>query len=514
MFVKKLSILAVALAFSHAAAAEENQNLSSHLQFVPQTETTPAADMAQPVYAPQAALPASTQAASTAALPDSTAAASASAPAATQPTADAAPASDLWSRIRTGFALNEVDEQLVARHERWYASHPIYVAQMTERAQRYLYYITSEVERRGMPAEIALLPMIESAFNPGANSIARASGLWQFIPSTGKKFGMEQNWWYDGRRDIVGATNGALDYLQKLHDQFGDWQLALAAYNWGENAVARAQLRNRQHHKPTDFAHLRLPRETRNYVPKLLAVKHIVEDPARFGLTLAAIPDQPYFAEIKPSRPMDVKVAAQLAEISMDEFRALNPGHNRPVILQDTADVLLLPVDKVAVFQSNLEKYDQRLVSWRAYQTKRGEPFVKVAAHFGLSMAELRNANGLSKFASVSNGQTLLVPASDDPHTDEFTPFNMHAGAVAEMSGVLYKVRKGDTISGIANRFHVSQASLMQMNHGSRRLHIGQTFNILAGSSMPHHVAHKRTIVRQVVAKRRAPSRLTKVAMR
>ncbi|MDX8398658.1 MAG: transglycosylase SLT domain-containing protein [Gallionellaceae bacterium] len=407
---------------------------------------------------------------------------------------------DIWQRIRNGFAMRELKSKLVRRHEKWYARHPEYVARISERSQRYLFYIIEEVERRGMPSEIALLPIIESAFNPGANSVARASGIWQFIPSTGKNFGMEQNWWYDGRRDIIEATNGALDYLQKLHGQFGDWELALAAYNWGENAVARAQARNRKRGKATNYSSLRMPRETRNYVPKLLAVKHIISDPARFGLTLNKIPNEPYFAEVKPSRPMDVKVAAALAEISMDEFLALNPANNRPVMLKDATEILLLPIDKVDVFQSNLEKYDQRLVSWCAYQTKKGESFSHVASRFGLSLKELRRANGLSKYARISNGQKLLVPAKDT-HTAEFTAFNMHASAVSEMSGFRYKVRRGDTISAIARRFRVSQASLFAMNHGSSRLRIGQRFTILAGSSHPHRAKkHKR--VHRVKAKR------------
>ena len=407
---------------------------------------------------------------------------------------------DLWQRIRNGFAMRELKSKLVARHEKWYARHPEYVARISERSQRYLFYIIEEVERRGMPSEIALLPIIESAFNPGANSVARASGIWQFIPSTGKNFGMEQNWWYDGRRDIIDATNGALDYLQKLHNQFGDWQLALAAYNWGENAVARAQARNRKRGKATNYASLRMPRETRNYVPKLLAVKHIISDPARFGLTLNKIPNEPYFAEVKPSRPMDVKVAAALAEISMDEFLALNPANNRPVMLKNATEVLLLPVDKVDVFKSNLEKYDQRLVSWCAYQTKRGQSFAKIASKFGLSINELRSANGLSKYARISNGQKLLVPAKDT-HTAEFTAFNMHASAVSEMSGFRYKVRRGDTISTIARRFRVSQASLFAMNHGSSKLRIGKRFTILAGSSHPRR-AKKHRRVHRVKAKR------------
>ncbi|MDP1633704.1 MAG: transglycosylase SLT domain-containing protein, partial [Gallionellaceae bacterium] len=243
-------------------------------------------------------------------------------------------AEDLWQRIRDGYAMKELDSKLIKRHEKWYASHPDYVLRMTERGRRYLHYIVEEVERRGMPMEIALLPMIESAFNPGAYSVASASGIWQFIPSTGKHFGIEQNWWYDGRRDIIGATNGALDYLEKLHKQFGDWELALAAYNWGENAVARAQARNRSLRKPTDYSHLKMPRETQNYVPKLMAIKNIVADPARFGLILSDIADEPYFEAVATSRHIDVKVAAELADIPMDEFLALNPGHNRPVILQ------------------------------------------------------------------------------------------------------------------------------------------------------------------------------------
>ena len=418
---------------------------------------------------------------------------------------------DLWGRIRSGYAMKDLNSPLIKRHEKWYANHPDYVLRMSERAQHYLYYIMEEVERRGMPTEIALLPVIESAFNPGANSIASASGIWQFIPSTGKHFGMEQNWWHDGRRDIIGATNGALDYLQKLHDQFGDWELALAAYNCGENSVARAQAKNRKQHKPTDYSHLRLPRETLNYVPKLLAIKNIVNDPAHFGLVLSKIPDEPYFATVSTTKHIDVKVAAELADISMDEFIALNPGHNRPVILQDkdNSNVLLLPVDKVDTFRSNLEKTNQRLVSWQPYESKKGEAFEKIAEHFGLALAELRSANGLSKYAQESNGQTLLVPIPDDqPATAEFAAFNMHPSAVAEMYGaVRYTVRKGDTISTIARRFHVSQMQLRDSNHGASRLHVGQHFNIVLSD-------HRRSYRRHTVVATKAKSSNSRKASR
>jgi len=406
------------------------------------------------------------------------------------PVMSAIPDDDVWQRIRSGFAMNELNNPLIKRHEKWYASHPEYVLRMSERARRYLYYIVEEVERRGIPTEIALLPVIESAFNPGANSVASASGIWQFIPSTGKHFGMEQNWWYDERRDVIGATNGALDYLEKLHDQFGDWELALAAYNWGENAVARAQAKNRRLGKPTNYSHLKLPRETANYVPKLLAVKNIVSDPARYGIVLTDIPNRPYFAIVTPSKPMDIKVAAELAEISMEEFIALNPANNRPVILQDQAEVILLPVDKVDIFRANLEKSDQRLVSWKSYKSEKGESFQEIASRFDIPLEQLRSANGLSKYAVQSNGQTLLVPAEDD---DEFSPFNMHATAVQEMSGFSYTVRKGDTISTIARRFKTSQANLVAMNHGSHRLRVGQRFTILPGASYPRRANVKRS---------------------
>jgi len=398
------------------------------------------------------------------------------------PELSALPDEDVWQRIRSGFAMKPLNSRLIQRHEKWYAGHPEYVLRMSERANRYLFYIVEEVERRGMPSEIALLPIIESAFNPGANSVASASGIWQFIPSTGKHFGMEQNWWYDGRRDIIGATNGALDYLEKLHKQFGDWELALAAYNWGEGAVARAQANNRRLGKPTGYSYLRMPRETQNYVPKLLAVKNIVSDPARYKLTLQAIPNRPYFEAVTPSKPMDVKIAAELAEVPIDEFLALNPGHNRPVILQDQAEVLLLPVDKVAVFRTNLENSDQRLVSWRAYESEKGEAFADIAEQFDMTLDQLRKANGLSHYATLSNGQTLLVTAKEESES-EFAPFNMHATAVQEMSGFRYVVRKGDTISGIARKFGISQRSLIAMNNGRSLLRVGQKFTILPGST-------------------------------
>ena len=391
---------------------------------------------------------------------------------------------DLWTRIRSGFAMRDLDSPLVARHEQWYASRPDYMARMTDRARRYLHHITVEVERRGMPSEIALLPMIESAFNPGAYSTSRASGIWQFIPSTGKNFGMQQNWWYDGRRDVISATSGALDYLQKLHGMFGDWELALAAYNWGEGAVQRAQERNRRRGLPVNYTSLKMPNETRNYVPKLLAVKNIITNPASFGLVLEGIPDEPYFAAVSTARHIDVKLAAQLADISMEEFAALNPAHNRPVILQGNSDLILLPVGAVETFRANLESYDKPLVGWQAYQPKKGERLDHLAPRFGLSVETLKSVNGLSGRAKVSTGQTLLVPVSGEESAadGEFAAFNMHLSPTGD-SAIKYIVRKGDTLGSLARRYHVSIANLKQWNGQLKMIRVGQAITIVQAAS-------------------------------
>ena len=400
---------------------------------------------------------------------------------------------DLWPRIRSGFAMRDLDSKLVARHEKWYASRPDYLARMTDRARRYLFYITEEVERRGMPSEIALLPMIESAFNPGAYSTSRASGIWQFIPSTGKIFGMEQNWWYDGRRDVISATNGALDYLQKLHDMFGDWELALAAYNCGEGAVQRAQARNRKRGLPVNYTSLKLPNETRNYVPKLLAVKNIIANPAGFGLKLSDIPNVPYFAAVATTRHIDVKLAAQLADISIEEFIALNPAHNRPVILQDNTDLILLPADKMETFRANLESYDKPLVTWQSYQPKKGERLDKLAPRFGLSVENLKSVNGLTARGNISTGQTLLVPinAEEAEAETEFETFNMHLAADDQSRSIKHKVRRGDTLGSLARRYHVSIAKLKQWNGPLKIIRIGQAIRVRPPEQIQRSLAQR-----------------------
>jgi membrane-bound lytic murein transglycosylase D len=328
------------------------------------------------------------------------------------------PLPNIWDRIRAGYRLPNLDGALVLRQEQWYSANPDYVARMVERGSLFLYYVVEEVERRKMPTEIALLPMIESAYNPQAYSRSHASGMWQFIPSTGKIYGLRQNFWYDGRRDVLAATSAALDYLEKLHNQFGDWTLALAAYNWGEGAVSRAVARNQARGLPTDYESLAMPLETRNYVPKLQAVKNIIAKPGQYGIALADIPNQPYFATVTTRRHIDVQLAASLAEMSLEEFRFLNPAHNKPVIKADGSETIVLPIEKVAVFQNNLDTHSRPLVSWQAYTMKRSDQPEKIASKHGMTLVQLKEANAIPGNKKIVAGQTLLVPLRDnaDPH--------------------------------------------------------------------------------------------------
>jgi membrane-bound lytic murein transglycosylase D len=327
----------------------------------------------------------------------------------------------IWDRIRNGFELAPMDNALVREWENWYASRPDYVARMIDRSSRFLFHIVEEVEKRRMPTEVALLPMIESAYNPVAYSTAHASGIWQFIPSTGKDFGLRQNWWYDGRRDVIAATTAALDYLDKLYGMFGDWPLALASYNWGEGSVSRAVERNRARGLRTDYESLTMPSETRSYLPKLIAVKNIIANPAKYGLEIAHVPNEPFFEIVKLRRHIDLKLAAKLADMSVQDFKFLNPGHNKPVIRATEAERIVLPREKVAVFHSNFEKHDRPLVSWQAVTLRAGQKPERVAADHGITLAELKQVNGLEN-KKIVTGQPLLVPlkdASDEPQLPE-----------------------------------------------------------------------------------------------
>ena len=374
-------------------------------------------------------------------------------------------AASLWERIVKGYAIPDlVDDPLVAKWEQYYADRPDYVARIVDRARRYLYHIVSEIETRGMPTDLALLPMIESAMNPNAYSRARAAGIWQFIPSTGKHYGLDQNFWVDSRRDIVAATDSALDYLAKIHDDFGDWQLALAGYNWGEGNVAKAVAKNRAKGLPTGYAALSMPAETRNYLPKLQAVKNIVRDPEKFGLVLADVPDSPYFTIVKTTRKMDVKVAADLAEMSVDEFLSLNPQHNRPVIAGGDEQSILLPIDRAEMFAAKLELTQQPLVSWQAYRTKPGETVTQVAAKFALPPETLRAVNGLGNRSSLPAGHALLVPAQRPSDATVESVVNTVFTTVPSGRTFYHTVQRGESLGTLSRRYGVSAEDLRRWN--------------------------------------------------
>ena len=383
------------------------------------------------------------------------------------------PDADLWQRIRVGFRMEALDSPLVADQEDWYASRPDYIKRFVERGSLYLHYIVEQVEKRHMPTEIALLPVVESAFTPKAASRAKASGLWQFIPSTGKNFGLKQDWWRDNRNDIVAATDAALSYLERLHEQFGSWELALAAYNCGEGCVSRAQAWNQKRGLPTDYLSLtRLPPETRSYVPKLMAVKNIVLSPATYGIDLDSVPDQPYFTTVEAPAKIDVKVAAQLAGMTEEEFVALNPASRKPVAVASSSHTLVLPLDKADTFRENLENYDKPLVSWTTYNAHRGESLDAIARKHDLTVGQLRAVNDtikLDRRGRLRAAGPVLVPikrtgtrvAAAPVHTAS-TGAPAHA-RIAEKSG-WYVVRPGDTLYSIAQRHDAEVADLQRLN--------------------------------------------------
>ena len=320
---------------------------------------------------------------------------------------------DLWGRIRTGYAIPDINNVLVDKHVTWYRTRPDHIARTSARASRYLYHVVQELEKRGMPTELALLPIIESAFNPQAYSSANAAGMWQFVPGTGKDFNLKQNMFKDERRGVLTSTDAALSYLQKLYGMFGDWPLALAAYNWGEGNVQKAIKKNQSLGKPTDYESLAdlMPAETRNYVPKLQAVKNIIANPGQFGVSLPPIGNEAYFTAIDKTSDIDLTIAAQLAELSVDEFKALNPQFNRPVIIGDEQTKILLPKENAEKFTTNLAKWGQSLSTWTTHKiTGARESIASLASRFGTTPEVIRQANNIPAKSSVRAGSTILVP--------------------------------------------------------------------------------------------------------
>jgi membrane-bound lytic murein transglycosylase D len=365
--------------------------------------------------------------------------------------------------------MAELDNALVRDRERWYATRPDYVQRMTERGSRYLFHIVEEVEKRGMPTELALLPFVESAFNPQAMSSAKASGMWQFMPATGRNFELRQNVFRDDRRDVLASTRAALDYLGKLHGMFGDWHLALAAYNWGEGNVQRAIARNRRAGLATDYASLRMPDETRLYVPKLQAVKNIVARPAAYGLQLPDLANHPYFLAVAIERDIDVDLAARLARLPLDEFKALNPQMNRPVILAAGTPQVLLPYDNANHFVRDLPQHRGRLASWTAWVAPKTLRPADAARQVGMSEDELREVNAIPPHFLVRAGSTLLVPRSEQRHADVSEHLAENATMALAPDGpamrrVALKAGRRDSVNSVARRYRVSAQQVAHWN--------------------------------------------------
>jgi membrane-bound lytic murein transglycosylase D len=379
---------------------------------------------------------------------------------------------DLFDRMRAGFAFDEVQEPAIDQQLAWFEHNPDYLERVFQRGQRYMYHVITEVEARGMPLEFALLPVVESAYEPFAYSVSRAAGLWQFIPGTGTRFGLKHNWWYDGRRDVIESTRAALDYLQALHDQFdGDWLLAIAAYNVGENTVQRELDYNRAHGKPTDFWHLNLPAETRAYVPKLLAMKRLMAEPERYGLEFAVIPNEPYFAVIDTGSQIDLKIAAKLAGTGYDELVALNPGYNRWATDPDGPHRMLVPIDNADGFEVALRALspDDR-VRFATHEVTRRETLAMIAKQYGTSPAVISKINDL-KGGKVTAGESLKIPEITGELPDKVL---LAASRVdrpqTDLGGrkqhqIVYRVRAGETLSSIARRHGIPVSTLARLNN-------------------------------------------------
>ena len=387
----------------------------------------------------------------------------------------------IWPRVKDGFALNSKPskkaKKIIKKYEKWYKDRPEYIERMLNRSGKYLFYVVEQVQLRGMPTEIALLPMIESAYNPLAKSRMKAMGMWQFIPSTGKVYGLKQNWWRDDRRNVIDSTTAALDYLEKLHGMFGTWELALAAYNAGEGRVGRSIKRNKKLKRPLDYYNIRLPRETRNYVPKLLAIKNIINSPEKYDLYITDIADKPYFASIPIPKEIDTALIAEFAEIPMEEFQLLNAQHKRPLMRSEHySQEVLLPIDSIQTFHSNMEIYDQPLVSWKTYKPKNGEKVYQVAKKFGINTKVLAQINQISSRKRFRRNSIVLIPSKSALKTN----FPLNKDSLFNYSSIVtHHVSPGETLSHISDDYNISVRDLMEFNElKSTKIISGSTLDI------------------------------------
>ncbi|SDW63528.1 LysM peptidoglycan-binding domain-containing protein [Marinobacter mobilis] len=435
--------------------------------------------------------------------------------------------SDLWQRLRDGFSLDlTVSNERIEQQLNWYVNHPSYIRRVSERASRYMYHVLNEAEKRGLPTELALLPVVESAFDPFAYSHGRAAGLWQFIPSTGKYFGLTQSWWHDDRRDILAATDAAYTYLERLANRFdGDYTLALAAYNSGGGTVSSAIRRNQRSNKATNFWALDLPRETRHYVPKLIALAKIYQDPAAYGIELPALEDQPYFEVVETGFQLDLAQAATLAGVSTDEIYLLNPSYNRWATTPDGPHRLLVPAENAEQFREGINALPaEQRVSWQNYQVVSGDSLIRIARNFGTTPAVIREVNNMNG-DMIRAGQHLLIPTASRGSSAYSLSQNQRLAATqarGSRSGngqrIEYTVRSGDTFWDIARENGVSVRQVASWNGMAPGdpLMPGQTLVIWSQTANPTTLASARNnaMVRRVGYQVRRGDSLSTIASR
>jgi membrane-bound lytic murein transglycosylase D len=378
-------------------------------------------------------------------------------------------ADDVWQRIRAQLNFQIPENRRITSQRNWFVKHPAYLNRVAKRAEPFLYYIVQELEANDMPLEIALLPIVESAFDPFAYSHGRASGMWQFVPGTGKRFGMKQNWWYDGRRDVVASTQGAIKYLKYLNKFFdGDWMLALAAYNSGEGRVRRAVRNNKKKNLPTDFWSLDLPKETRAYVPKLLALADIVKRSDALKIKLHKIENKSVITQVDIGSQLDLAKAAQLADLSLTELQRLNPGFNRWATDPDGPHYLLLPNHKVAPFTQSLAQLEKKeRLAWQRYKIRSGDSLGKIAQKFNTEISLIQQINKV-KGNQIRAGKFLLIPvaiASLDSYIlsqDQRLAKTQNRELAGEKH--IHIVKSGDTFWDLSRRFNVSTRNIAKWN--------------------------------------------------
>jgi len=381
------------------------------------------------------------------------------------------PTYSIWPRIREGFQIDtHLDHPWVQAELNWYSNHQEYLYRTMARAEPFIHYILEEAEKRNLPTELVLLPIVESAYQPFAYSHGRAAGIWQFIPSTGRIYGLDQTWWYDGRRDIYASTQAALQYLQNLSKQFnGDWTLALAAYNSGSGTVQRAIRKNKKLGKPTDFWHLKLPKETRAYVPKLMALKELVESPELYEIGLRCIPDAPGFVKVSTETQIDLALAAELAELDVDTLYSYNPAFNRWATSPDGPHSLLLPYDNAEIFKANLAllPQDQR-VQWKRHKIKNGETLSHIAIKYNTTVKELRKINNI-RGNNIRAGKHLLIPVASRSQTTYTLSSSQRIKAIQSTSKgnktrINHIVQNGESFWTISRKYKVNMHKLAKWN--------------------------------------------------